>query len=156
MDRREMLKVAAGGLALAAVGNTAFAAEKAGSAAGHEHMHHGMHGSGSKYQSLVDAAADSVKKGQACLHHCIELLSQGDKELGKCAMVTMDMIAACAAIEQLGNYNSPHLAKMAKVVMDICQDCEKECRKFEKKHEVCRISAESCAVCFNECKKIAA
>lgn len=50
---------------------------------------------------------------------------------------------------------TPHLAKMAKVVMDICQDCEKECRKFEKKHEACKVSADSCAVCFNECKKIA-
>lgn len=155
MDRREMLKVATGGLMLAATGNAAFAAEKAKQPVGHEHMHD-MHGSGKKNQGLIDAAADSVKKGQACLQHCIELLGQGEKELGKCAMVVNDMIAACAAIEQLGNYNSPHLAKMAKVVMDICQDCEKECRKFEKKHEACKISADSCAVCFNECKKVAA
>jgi len=155
MDRREMLKVATGGLMLAAAGNAVFAAEGAKQPAGHEHMHD-MPASGKKNQSLIDAAADSVKKGQACLQHCIESLSQGDKELGKCAMVVNDMIAACAAIEQLANYNSPHLSKMAKVVMDICQDCEKECRKFDKKHEVCKTSADSCAVCFNECKKIAA
>ncbi len=66
------------------------------------------------------------------------------------------MIAACAAIEQLANYNSPHVPKMAKVVMDICQDCEKECRKFEKEMEICKKTADSCVVCFNECKKIAA
>jgi len=155
MDRREMLKVATGGIMLAAAGNAAFAAESAKQPAGHEHMH-GMHGSGNKNQSLVDAAADSVKKGQACLHHCIESLSQGDKELGKCAMVVNDMIAACVAIEQLANYNSPHLARMAKVVMDICQDCEKECRKFEKEEEICKQTADSCVTCFNECKKIAA
>lgn len=155
MDRRKMLKVATGGMMLAAAGNAVFAAEKTKQPAGHEHMH-GSGNSINKNQSLIDAAFDSVKKGQACLQHCIELLGQGEKELGKCAMVVNDMIAACAAIEQLGNYNSPHLAKMAKVVMDICQDCEKECRKFEKKHEACKISADSCAVCFNECKKIAA
>lgn len=149
MDRREMLKVATGGMMLAAAGNAVFAAEH--QHAGHQHMP-----AAGKNQSLIDAAADSVKKGQACLQHCIESLSQGDKELGKCAMVVNDMIAACVAIEQLANFNSPHLAKMAKVAMDICQDCEKECRKFEKKHEVCKVSADSCAACFNECKKIAA
>ena len=156
MDRREMLKVAlkgaAGGMMLASAGNAVFAAEDH---AGHEHMHD-MHGSGNKNQSLIDAASDSVKKGQACLKHCIESLSQGDKELGKCAMVVNDMMAACVAIEQLANYNSPHVPKMAKVAMDVCQDCEKECRKFEKKHEVCKVSADSFAACFNECKKIAA
>ena len=155
MDRREMLKGAAAGLMFAAAGNTAFAAESVKQHADHEHMHD-MHAPGKKNQGVVDAASDSVKKGQACLQHCIESLSQGDKELGKCAMVVNDMIAACVAIEQLANYNSPHLAKMARVAMDICQDCEKECRKFDKKHEVCRVSADACATCFNECKKIAA
>lgn len=155
MDRREMLKVATGGLMLAASGNTVFAAEGAKQPAGHEHMHD-MPGMGNKNQSLIDAAADSVKKGQACLQHCLASLGQGDKELGKCAIAVNDMLAACVAIEQLGNYNSPHLAKMARVAMDICSDCEKECRKFEKKHEVCKASADSCLICFNECKKIAA
>ncbi|MDE2118330.1 MAG: four-helix bundle copper-binding protein [Betaproteobacteria bacterium] len=157
MDRREMLKGVlkgtAGGLMLAAAGNTVFAAEDAmHQHAGHQHSP----ASGKKNQGLIDAAADSVKKGQACLQHCIESLGQGDKELGKCAMAVNDMIAACVAIEQLANYNSPHLAKMARVAMDICRDCEDECRKFEKKHEVCKDSADSCAACFNECKKIAA
>jgi Cys-rich four helix bundle protein (predicted Tat secretion target) len=154
MDRREMLKVATGGIMLAAAGNTAFAAEAAKPPAGHEHMHD-MHVSGNKNQSLIDAASDSVKKGQACLQHCIELLIQGDKEIGKCAMLVNDMLAACAAIQQLASYNSAHLAKMAKVAMDICRDCEIECRKFEKKHQVCKDSADACAACFNECKKIA-
>ena len=150
MDRREMLKGAAGGLMLAAAGNSVFAAEGSQHSS-HQHMH-GM----SKNQSLIDAAADSIKKGMACLQHCIELMSMGDAELGKCATKVNDMLAVCTAIEQLASYNSLHLAKMAKVAMDVCKDCENECRKFEKKHDVCLASAESCAACFNECKKIAA
>jgi len=153
VDRREMLKVAAGGVMLAATGNSAFAAESAKHQhAGHQHMAT----SGNENQSLIDAASESVKRGQACLNHCIEALSHGDTELGKCAMLVNDMLAACVAIEQLANYNSPHLAKMAGVAMEICRDCEAECRKFEKVHDVCRSSAEACKACFNECKKIAA
>jgi len=152
MDRREMLKGAAGGLILAAAGSAVFAAENDKQPAGHQHMH-----GANKNQSLIDAAADSVKKGQACLSHGLELLSQREyKEMAVCAMRVSDMVAACTAIEQLASYNSPHLPKMAKVVMDICKDCEKECRKFEKDEAICKDTADSCVVCFNECKKIAA
>lgn len=150
MERRELLKVAAGGLMLAAAGNAAFAADDA------KHQHT-VHKHTQKNQSLIDAAANGVKLGQACLQHSLEMLSQGEnKGMAVCAMRVSDMIAACAAIEQLANYNSPHLPKMAKVVMDICKDCEKECRKFEKEMEICKITADACVTCFNECKKIAA
>lgn len=150
MDRREMLKVATGGLMLAAAGNTVFAADKPKQAAVHQHSHHGPN----KYQSLIDAAADSVKKGQACLSHGLYMLSEREyKEMAICAMRVNDMVAACTALGQLANYNSPNLIKMAKVVMDICKDCEKECRKF-KDEEICVQTADSCVVCFNECKKI--
>jgi Cys-rich four helix bundle protein (predicted Tat secretion target) len=149
MDRREMLKVATGGLMLAAAGSTAFAAEKTKQPAVHQHAH------GKKYQSLIDAASDSVKKGQACLSHGLEIFSQGEnKGMAICAMRVSDMVAACTAIGLLANNNSPQLTKMAKVVMDICKDCEKECLKFADE-EICKQTAESCAVCFNECKKIA-
>ncbi|MDP2761090.1 MAG: four-helix bundle copper-binding protein [Sideroxyarcus sp.] len=151
MDRREMLKAATGGIMLAATGNAVFAAEDH---AGHQHMHD-MHGSGNKNQGLIDAAADCVKKGHACLNHGIQLWSEGEnKGMAICAMRVNEMIAACAAIEQLAGNNSAHLVNMAKVVMDVCKDCEKECRKFEKEHEPCRQAADSCDACFKECKKI--
>ncbi len=153
MDRREILKGAAAGLMLAAAGNAAFAAEDAKHQhTGHQHAH-----GANKNQSLIDAAADSVKKGHACLSHGLEMLSQREyKEMAVCAMRVSDMVAACTAIERLASSNSPHLPKMAKVVMDICKDCEKECRKFEKEEEICKITADSCVTCYNECKKIAA
>ena len=152
MDRREMLKVAAGGMMLAAAGNAAFAAESTKQPAGHQHTH-----GANKNKSLIDAAADSVKKGQACLSHSLEMLSQREyKEMAVCAMRVSDMVAACSAIEQLANNNSPNLPKMAKVVMDICTDCETECRTFEKEEEICKQTADSCVTCFNECKKISA
>ena len=150
MDRRELLKGAAGGLILAAAGNAVFAAEDH---AGHQHT---VHKHTQKNQSLIDAAANGVKIGQACLQHSLEMLSEGEnKGMAVCAMRVTDMIAACTAIEQLANYHSPHLPKMARVVMDICSDCEKECRKCEKEMEICKLTAESCVICFNECKKIA-
>ncbi|MCR4299578.1 MAG: four-helix bundle copper-binding protein [Gallionella sp.] len=152
MDRREMLKGTVGGLMLAAAGSSVFAAEHAGHSASQQHME-GM--SMKQHQSLIDAAADCVKKGHACLSHGIHLWTQGEnKGMAICAMRVNEMIAACEAIEQLASYNSAHLVKMAKVVMDVCQDCEKECRKFEKEHVQCKQAADACDACFKECKKI--
>jgi len=151
MNRREMLKGTVGGLMLAAAGNSVFAADHAGHSAGHQHMGMSM----KQHQSLIDAAADCVKKGHACLSHGIHLWSEGEnKGMAICAMRVNEMIAACEAIEQLASYNSAHLVKMAKVVMDVCQDCEKECRKFEKEHVQCKQAADSCDACFKECKKL--
>ncbi len=152
MDRREMLKGTVGGLMLAAAGNSVFAADHAGHSAGHQHMQ-GM--KMNQHQSLIDATADCVKKGHACLSHGIHLWSEGEnKGMAICAMRVNEMIAACEAIEQLAHYNSAHLVKMAKVVMDVCQDCEKECRKFEKEHVQCKQAADACDACFKECKKL--
>ncbi|HUW24965.1 MAG TPA: four-helix bundle copper-binding protein [Gallionella sp.] len=152
MDRREMLKGTVGGLMLAAAGNSVFAAEHAGHSADHQHMQ-GMNMN--KNQSLIDAAADCVKKGHACLSHGLHLWTQGEnKGMAICAMRTSEMIAACDGIGQLANYESAHLVKMARVVMDICKDCEKECRKFEKEHVQCKQAADACDACYKECEKI--
>ncbi len=144
MDRREML-LGAGAIALAAATQTAFA---------EDHAHH--HGGGAaKNQKLMDASTACVQKGQACLHHTLYLLGQGDKEMGACAISVNQMMAACAALEQLARYESKHLAKQAKVAMEICRDCEAECRKHAKKHNECKNCADACAACMNECKTLA-
>lgn len=135
---------------LAAAGNPAFAGEHAGHSADHQHMQ-GMN----KNQELIDTAADCVKKGYACVSHGVQLWTGGEnKGMAICAMRVSEMIAACQAIEQLALYDSAHLAKMAKVVMDVCRDCEKECRKFEAEHVQCKQAADACDACFKACEKI--
>jgi Cys-rich four helix bundle protein (predicted Tat secretion target) len=132
-------------VALAAAGNMAFAEGH-----DHQHMHHGM-----KNQGLIDATFYCVQKGQACIRHCLELLGQGDKEMAACAISVNQMLAVCTSLGQLAGYESKHLAKMAKVAMDVCRECEDECRKHAKKHQECADCADACAACLKECKQIA-
>jgi len=35
--------------------------------------------------SLTDAAADCIKKGEACLAHCMTMLGSGDTSMSGCA-----------------------------------------------------------------------
>ncbi len=132
-----------------------FLASLAGAAMSQEHDHSKMH-HGSLYQSLVTAASDCVVKGQACLAHCLVLLADGDKSMGGCAKAVNQMLALCGALQNLAAQQSTLVPSLAKVALDACLACEKECRKHEKKHVECKACAESCAECIKACKMAAA
>lgn len=146
MNRRELL-VGAAAIVAAATAGGAFA-EK------HEHKHdHG--GASKRNNALIKTSTDCVATGQACLHHCLVLLGQGDKNLAACAKSVSDLIAVCSTLQHLASAESPYLAETAKLAMKVCEDCEKECKKPEvAKHEECKACGEACAACYKECKKI--
>jgi Cys-rich four helix bundle protein (predicted Tat secretion target) len=151
MNRRELLLGAAAMAAAAATGR-AFAAEH-----NHDHMNmaHEHHAMSSRNDRLIAAAADCALKANICQQHCLVLLGQGDKEMAACAQSSSQVSAICAALQQLASAESRHLPKLARAAMDVCKECEEECKKTEK-HAECKACKEACAVCYEECKKIAA
>jgi len=104
---------------------------------------------------LIDSAFGCVKAGQACNDHCIELVKSGDTSIADCMDSVSEMLATCTALTQMASYRSLHLPAFAKVCISVCEDCEKECRKHEKKHAECKACAESCRDCIKACKKVA-
>lgn len=142
MNRREAM------LGVAAMAGAAIAANA--SAGEHDH-HHGMMES-----ALAQALADCIQKGQVCLDHCLGLLGKGETEMAACAKSVNQMLALCTALQQLANQQSAHVPKLASVAMAACRDCEDACKKHADMHEACRACGESCAVCYRECKKVAA
>jgi Cys-rich four helix bundle protein (predicted Tat secretion target) len=149
MNRRELL-LGATAMAVAAATGKAFAAE-------HDHMDMGaMHHHDSKLnKKLIAAAADCVLKANICLQHCIELLGEGDTTMAACAKSSSQTAAICTALQQLASADSKHLPQLAKVAMEICKECEEECKKTEK-HPECKACKEACIACYKECKAIAA
>ena len=146
MERREMLKTVGAAMA-AAIASSALAAD-------HDHHNHGA--MGNPYASLIASSSDCLKTGEACLAHCLVLLGQGDKEMAACAQSVNGLLAVCGTLGKLAGQNSKHTAAMAKLAADVCAECEKECRKHEKKHAECKACADACASCLKECKKISA
>ena len=151
MNRRELLQGSAA-FSMAALASVAQAEAQPKS----EHDMHAHHHGGSPYANLAHAATHCVMFGEACIAHCLELLGQGDKEMAACAKSVQQMMSACNSLRQLSTWNSSYVPRLAKVVMDMCKDCEDECRKHEKMHEACRMCAESCAACNKECAAVAA
>jgi Cys-rich four helix bundle protein (predicted Tat secretion target) len=144
MDRREMLAATAT-LAAAVVATQASAQE--------EHHHHHT---GHPYQGVIEAAAHCLMAGQACEEHCIELLGKGEKEMAACLGTVAEALAVCEALQRLASQKSKYLGRSAALALDVCKNCEDECRKHEKKHETCKACADACAACATECKRLAA
>ncbi len=143
MERRELIKTA-GLLAFTGLAVNALA---------DDHSQHG--GSAPAKNTLSKSASDCVRTGEACLAHCIQMLSTGDTEMASCAKSVSQVIPLCAALQSLSNQNSAYAAKLAKVTMDACAACQKECEKFPQ-HDVCKACGEACAECYKQCEKIAA
>ena len=149
MNRRDLLS-AAGTAGLALIASTAMADEM------HMHMDHDHMGMMMPSQGLTDTALACEKTGLACLNHCLESFMLGDTSMASCARSVDQMLSTCATLAKLSATNSSHLAMMARVALEVCVDCEKECRKHADHHAVCKACAEACAACAEECKKIAA
>jgi Cys-rich four helix bundle protein (predicted Tat secretion target) len=150
MKRRDSL-IGAGALLLAAAQGSAQAQTPAQTQA-MPHDHHHMHGA-APLQALLAAASDCVAKGQSCLAHCLVLLADGDKAMAACAQSVSQTIALCNALESLAAQQSSLVPALAKVTLQACEACEKECRKHEQ-HAQCKACAESCLACIKECKAV--
>jgi len=117
---------------------------------GHEHHHH--HG-GPRHQALIDSALKCINRGEVCIEHCMQLLGTGDTSLKDCIRSVSGMLPMCAALVRLGALDAKRLKALARVCIDVCADCEEECKKHDK-HAQCRDCAESCAECIKECKRL--
>jgi Cys-rich four helix bundle protein (predicted Tat secretion target) len=81
------------------------------------------------------------------------LLADGDKAMAACAKTVNQVLAMCSALQALAGQQSSQVPAMAKVTLEACEVCEKECRKHEV-HPECKACAESCIACAKECKKV--
>lgn len=145
MDRRDLL-AGTGAILAAAAAQGAFAQD-------HDHAHH-QHHAAARRQGLIDSAAECVSKGEVCLDHCFDALEAGEKEMAECARSVNQLVAVCAALRAVAAQDGTQLKKLAKVAMDVCKECEEQCRKHEKKHVECKDCGDACASCYKECKKL--
>lgn len=108
------------------------------------------------HKALIDSAHHCVMTGQICLDHCFDSFKAGDTTLAECAVQVQELAAVCQALAQLASNESKNLVSLAKVTIDVCNDCEAECRKHEANHVQCKDCADACAACREECEKITA
>jgi len=133
ISRRELLVGMGTAAAAAYAGNVASAMPE------HDHSKHTA-----QQPDLLNAVNECTDKGERCIAHCLVSFQEGDLELADCAAKVHEMQAICGAYSYLLAANSSYSRAYAVVCKQVCEDCEKECRKHEK-HIECKACADACA-----------
>ena len=77
------------------------------------------------------------------------------KMMARCIRLDMECAAICYAAAQLMSMGSDRAKELCRICADICQECGDECGKHtHSKH--CQECAEACRRCAEECRKMAA
>jgi Cys-rich four helix bundle protein (predicted Tat secretion target) len=82
------------------------------------------------------------------------MFKAGDTSLAACAQRVAEMLPACDAVAQLATLGAPRLGEFAVACRDVCDDCEKECRKHADTHPICKACADACARFITEAKPL--
>ena len=82
-----------------------------------------------KNQDLLDEAELCVNRGEACIDHCAKQLGAGDTSMKNCMGSVSTMLSMCTAVARFAAFDAPRLKEVVKLSVDVCSDCEKECRK---------------------------
>ena len=107
-------------------------------------------------QVFARAAAECVRTGEACLQHCLTLLSKGDTSLADCAQMVNQMLAVCRAVGPIADANGKYLRQTAQLCRDVCTDCERACRVHAEHHAICKECADDCVALVAAAKPLAA
>lgn len=105
-----------------------------------------------KRGAMIEAIRGCVSAGDECLAHCLDSFKAGDTAMAECAASVTQMLAFCEAHGKLVSLDSKYVKELCQLAINICGDCEKECRKHEK-HPPCKACADACNACIAECKK---
>lgn len=146
------------GLALGAslIGARAFAQSQKD----HDHGHH-KHGAGIRpalsksLKALQESADHCLDVGKTCVAHCNVLLAGGDKEMASCQMAVMNMLSVTQAVSDISHYNSfkkSTFSQLVKACMELCKDCETECKRHADMHSECKECMEACQRCIKSCQ----
>jgi Cys-rich four helix bundle protein (predicted Tat secretion target) len=147
ITRRNLLVGASAMVAAGTSGTVVTAADEHAGHPGEEHK-------GAEHKELIDAARECVAAGDRCLAHCLAMFKAGDTSLAACAQRVAEMLPACDAVAQLATLGAPRLGEFAVACRDVCDDCEKECRKHADTHPICKACADACVRFISEAKPL--
>ena len=104
------------------------------------------------YQNCIEACL----KCAAICNHCASSCAQEDdvKMMATCIQLDMECAAICYASAQLMSLGSDKAKQVCRICADICEQCGNECGKHQTEH--CQECSRVCKQCAEECRKMAA
>jgi hypothetical protein len=100
------------------------------------------------YQSCIDACLRCA----AICNHCASSCTKEDdvKMMADCIQLDMECAAMCYAAAQLMSLGSDRAMDVCRICAEMCEACGEECGKHQNEH--CQECARMCQQCAEECR----
>lgn len=110
-----------------------------------------MAGNYHQFQSCIEAC---LRCSAICNHCASECLKEQDvKMMARCIQLDLECAAICQAAAQLMSLGSSRAEDVCRLCAEFCEECGNECAKHDMVH--CKECAEICFRCAEECRKMA-
>lgn len=147
ITRKQILQNTALSLGTMAIANSIFGQE-------HDHKSMPKTNTKSKYAKAMMAAIHCKLATEICINHCITELAKGEKSMAACLKTASETKVACEAFITLAALESSSTKKMANLCIEICKNCEAECKKHSAHDQACKECLDCCKTCIKEMQAI--
>jgi len=106
-----------------------------------------------KYQSCIQACLDCAMECDHCAAACLQ--EDDVKMMARCIALDIDCSEICRLAASFMARGSEFVGVVCRLCAEICQACGDECAKH-KHMEHCQACAQACFRCADECRKMAA
>ncbi len=106
-----------------------------------------------QYKSCIETCLACAAICNHCASSCTG--EEDVKMMAHCIQLDMECAVACYAAAELMSLGSSKAKEMCRICADLCKACGEECAKHTQM-EHCRECATACEKCANECSAMAA
>ena len=103
------------------------------------------------YQFCIDACQSCATACNQCFAACLK--EDDVKMMARCIALDADCAAMCTLAANAMARGSDHAKAICRLCAEICQACGDECAKHHADH--CKACAAACHACAKECKAMA-
>jgi hypothetical protein len=105
-----------------------------------------------QYQACVDACNACADACDHCAAACLQ--EQDVRMMARCIALDMDCAALCRLAAGAMARGSDHAQQICRLCAEVCDACGDECAKHTLDH--CQACAQACRRCADECRRMAA
>jgi hypothetical protein len=103
-------------------------------------------------QSCIEACLRCAAVCNHCASSCLK--EEHAHMMARCVQLDMECAALCYAAAQLMSLGSDRATELCRICADACEACGEECSKHDDEH--CRECARTCHQCAEECRRMVA
>lgn len=104
-----------------------------------------------RMKDCIDACLACAVECEHCATACLN--EQNVAMMARCIMLDRECAAICLTAAKIMGMGGEHASEVCRICADICEACGEECDKHESSH--CKKCAQACFKCAEECRIMA-